>query len=105
MFRVLGSKDPDDVTPYQFDWTAIFTDQEDTCDSATVEVVNDAGAPIASDLDVVWTEATGKGVVTAWLSGGTAGVRYLLRCTVRGARTIPVQASDCKTVVIPVRQR
>jgi hypothetical protein len=104
MFRVLGSMDPDIRVPYQIDWSRYFEAFNDTLSSAEVEVVNALGEVISSDLSVDFVQ-TSSGVVTFWLSGGTAGQRYTVRCSVVGANTTPIQTRDCLTVIVPVSQR
>lgn len=106
LFKTLFSKDPNNVTAYQSDWTAYFTDLDDTLDSAVVSIVDATGTTIdgASTLSVVAQTQTAAGIVTYWLSGGTAGVDYYVRVVVFGANTTPVQASDSETVLIPCRQ-
>lgn len=103
-FQTLGAKDPNATVAYQLDWTAYFTDADDQLDSADVQVVNEAGAPIASDLQIVAQQNTFTGIVTWWLAGGTPGATYRVRVTVRGANATPVRLVDCRTVIIPCRQ-
>jgi spore coat protein U-like protein len=102
--RVLGSLDPDTVLPYQIDLSAYFAAIGDRLDTATITVVDAADQPIASDLMVVQVQCAFTGQVTFWLTGGTAGQQYRVRCRFRGASTTPVQLQDDITVVIPVRQ-
>jgi hypothetical protein len=104
-FQILAAKDPGATLTYQFDWTAYFAAVHDTLDSAIVEVVDDNRFPIASDLLVESVQATFSGVVTAWLTGGTAGREYKLRCSIEGANTDPERIRDCRTVIVPVREK
>lgn len=67
-------KDPSAVLDYGFDWTAkgwLVTGE--TISSHTVTV----GAGLTKDSD-----SESSGVVTIWLSGGTAGEQYLLSCEI-----------------------
>lgn len=105
-FVVKGAKDPNVTATYQFDWTEFFVENDDTLDSATLSIVDQTSTTVdlASDLVIVAQSQTAAGIVTVWLSGGTAGLRYYLRCRIAGARTSPAQVTDEETIVIPVRQ-
>lgn len=83
-------KRPGEVVDYDFD----FTDQlaaGDTVSTATVTVT--PSGPTLSPLAIVATP-----IVKQWVSGGTAGVRYLLKCVAvtTGGRT------HIEYMVIPV---
>ena len=105
-FTKLGAKDPNARVAYQIDWTAYFTALGDTLNTATVEVMNAASSAVdpSSDLLIEAQTQTAAGMVTFWVSGGTTGVEYTVRCRVTGVITSPAQTIDEKTVVIPVRQ-
>lgn len=72
-------KDPDAVLDYAFDWTDWLEDGE-TISSHTVTV--ETGLTKDSDSE-------SSGVVTVWLSGGTADETYTVACkiTTNGGRT------------------
>jgi hypothetical protein len=105
-FPVLGAKDPNTVSPYQIDFTGWFKANDDSLNSASIDVVDETGATIdaLTDLVVAAVQQTASGIVTVYLSGGTAGRDYYVRVTVLGVRTTPVQISEQQTVVVPVRQ-
>lgn len=65
-------KDPEAVLDYSFDWTPWLAAGE-TITSKTVTV------PTGLTLDAS-NEAAG--VVTAWISGGTAGTAYRVECLI-----------------------
>lgn len=71
-------KDPAEVLDYTFDWGRWL--DGDTID--TVSFTTDAGLTEDSNS---FTDST----ATCWVSGGTAGERYLLTCTIEtaGGRT------------------
>lgn len=75
-------KDPDSVLDYTFDWTSWLAEKSDTIASYAVAV--DEGDGLAID-----SHSRSGGVVTVWLSGGTEGTTYLVRCRVvtTGGRT------------------
>lgn len=95
-------KDPDAVLDYKFDWKALtngngssdWLQSTETISSHTIDV--DTGITVASSA---LTDSNTS--VTAWLSGGTAGTDYAVRCEVvtSAART------DERTMMIAVRQR
>ena len=84
-------KDPDAVLDYQFNW-ASWLPSGDTI--ASVTVTADTGLVVDSSTSTSDT-------VTAWLSGGTAGVNYRVTCRIvtSGGRL------DDRTATIKVRQR
>ena len=84
-------KDPDAVLDYQ--WTfASWLPSGDTIVSATVTA--DTGLTLDSTSNTTTT-------VTAWLSGGTVGEKYSVRCriTTAGGRT------DDRTITLNCMQR
>jgi len=111
MHHVLGRKDPNANFPYKADITAELADLGDTLDSATVEVVTANGEPdLATDLIVGPVTITSAGVITFWLSGGSANAngsekRYFVRIRWRGAKLSPTQTVDDLTLIIPVGNR
>jgi hypothetical protein len=68
----MPDKHPDAVKDYAWDWSA-WLPSGDAIASYTVEA--DSGLTVDS------TTRTGA-VVTAWVSGGTAGTTYGVRCTI-----------------------
>lgn len=87
-------KDPDDVKDYGFDWALELAGDspDDTISSYTVTV----SSGLTRDSD----SRTGA-VITAWLSGGTAGREYNVLCRVVTAngRTLD------RTGIVRVRTR
>jgi hypothetical protein len=65
-------KDPDAVLDYAFDWADEWL-EDDTIASYSINVPT--GITVDSDSDTA-------GVVTVWLSGGTAGESYTVTCRV-----------------------
>ena len=67
-------KDPDAVLDFVFDWRVKnWLESTETISSYTIDA--DTGITVDSDSE------TG-GVVTAWLSGGTDGENYTVRCEI-----------------------
>lgn len=95
-------KDPDAVLDYKFDWKALtngtgttdWLQSGETIASRTI----DADSGITVDSSSITDTNTS---VTVWLSGGTAGVDYDVRCEIvtSAART------DERTMVIECRER
>ena len=90
MSRVF-QKDPDATLDYAFDWAA-WLDEGETITNHTVTV------PAGITLD---SNAEASGVVTAWLSGGTAGDSYEVACQI----TTSAGRTDERTMQIRVRER
>lgn len=84
-------KDPDAVLDYQFPWTSWLGSGE-TITSHTVTVTD--GITLDSDDEA-------DGVVTLWLSGGTAGTRYAVACRI----TTNQGRTDERTRHVDVRER
>jgi len=84
-------KDPDAVLDYAFDWSDWLTGAE-----AISDYTIDADTGITVDSD-----AESSGIVTIWLSGGTAGTVYAIRCEIvtDDART------DERTMMVMVQER
>ena len=68
------TKDPDAVLDYAFDWTV--KDWLQGGEVITSHVVT-VGTGLVKDSD-----AESDGVVTVWLSGGTAGESYIVACKI-----------------------
>lgn len=66
------NKDPDEVLDYQFDWTSWLASGE-TISSATVSA--NTGLTVDSSTD-------DGSIVTGWISGGTAGTAYNVKCKI-----------------------
>lgn len=90
-------KDPDAILDYSFDWSD-WLQAGETISSRVTEVVSDAEDP--PDLTIDSDQESG-GIVTVWLSGGTALVAYSVRCEIEtsGNRT------DERTMIIRVEER
>lgn len=84
-------KDPEAVIDFAFDWSSWLADAE-TIASETVTA--ETGLTVDS-----YTEASG--VVTVWLSGGTAGQNYYVDCEIvtSAART------DSRRILVKVIDR
>ena len=85
------TKDPDAVLDYEFDWSDWL---------ASGEAISSHTVTVASGLTKDSDTESG-GVVTIWLSGGTAGTTYTVACKIvtDGGRT------DERTVEIRVTSR
>lgn len=68
------TKDPDAVLDYSMPWTL---EEGDSIDTATWAIDD----PPDDDLEID-SQAVVGGVPTVWVSGGTAGETYRLRCRV-----------------------
>lgn len=84
-------KDPEAVLDYTFDWSAWLAASE-TISAHTVAVAD--GITLDSEAEV-------DGVVTVWLSGGTAGTRYAVACLI----TTNQGRTDERTRYVDVRER
>lgn len=84
-------KDPDAVLDYGFNWTD-WLDPLETITTHTVTV------PAGVTLD---SHAEDDGLVTAWISGGTAGVAYTVGCLV----TTSAGRTDERSITIRVEDR
>ena len=84
-------KDPDAVLDYSFDWSD-WLDVTETISSYTIDA--DTGITVDSDSE-------SAGVVTVWLSGGTAGQTYAVRCEIVTSDS----RTDERTMLIKVQER
>lgn len=88
--RNLWKKDPSDVLDWAFDWSNWLATGE-TIASHTVTV--QSGLTLDSSTDTADT-------VTAWISGGTVGVKYTVACLINtdqgrtAERTIYIQVAQ-----------
>jgi len=95
-------KDPDAVLDYKFDWKALTNGSGDSDWLGAGETISahtiDADVGITVDSSVA-TDANTS--VTVWLSGGTAGTEYRVRCEIEtsGSRT------DERTMKIKCEER
>ena len=85
------TKDPDATLDYVFDWSG-WLEAGETISSHTVTV--DTGLTKDSDSE-------SSGVVTAWLSGGTAGDKYNVACEI----TTSLGRTDERTIEIRMENR
>ena len=85
------TKDPDAVLDFAFDWSSWLATSE-TISSHTVTV--EAGITLDSDSE-------SSGIVTAWLSGGTANTVYDVACKI----VTSASRTDERTIKIKVLQR
>lgn len=85
-------KDPDAVLDYAFDWNANWLQTDESISSHVVTV--ETGLTKDSDNEA-------SGVVTVWLSGGTAGERYDVGCEI----VTSLGRTDERTIRITVRER
>ncbi|MBW1730014.1 MAG: hypothetical protein JRH08_00785 [Deltaproteobacteria bacterium] len=84
-------KDPDAVLDYAFDWSSWLQSGE-TVSSYVITV--DTGLTKESDGEA-------DGVVTVWLSGGTAGSEYTVSCKI----TTSMSRTDERSMTIKVMER
>ena len=95
-------KDPDAVLDYKFDWKALTNGTGESDWLQTAETISshtiDADSGITVDSSALSDANTS---VTVWLSGGTAGTNYAVRCEIvtSAART------DERTMTIKCRER
>ena len=95
-------KDPDAVLDYKFDWKALtngsgtsdWLQAGETISSFTIDA--DSGITVGSSSR---TDANTS--ITVWLSGGTAGNDYAVRCEIVTSAT----RTDERTMMIQVRER
>ncbi|MFN2233883.1 MAG: hypothetical protein ACK2U1_06605 [Anaerolineales bacterium] len=86
-------KDPDAVLDYGFDWS-------DWLDSGAGEAISDY--TIDADTGItVDSDSESSGVITVWLSGGTAGSTYAVRCEIE----TDDGRIDERTMIIKVQER
>ena len=70
---MIYSQDPDELLDYQFDWTPRLDDGE-TIAAFTVTATD------GLTIGTAPAPAQAAGVVTYWVSGGTAGTIYAVTC-------------------------
>lgn len=84
-------KDPEAVLDFQFDWTAWLADGETITDH-TITVPSG----ITND-----SSSVASGVVTVWLSGGTAQTDYRVECLI----TTSAGRTDERSMTVRVNER
>lgn len=95
-------KDPDAVLDYKFDWKALTNGTGDSDWLQTAETI--ASHTIDADTGITVASSAlsdANTSVTAWLSGGTAGTNYLVRCEIVTSHS----RTDERTMVIKCRER
>lgn len=95
-------KDPDAVLDYKFDWKASTNSTGDSDWLASGETIASHTIDADSGITVDSSSQTDTNTsVTVWLSGGTAGTTYAVRCEIvtSGSRT------DERTMRILVEER
>lgn len=95
-------KDPDAVLDYKFDWRASTNGSGSSDWLSAGEAINthtiDADTGITVDSSAQ-TDANTS--VTVWLSGGTAGIEYLVRCEI----VTSASRTDERTMKIKCEER
>jgi hypothetical protein len=85
-------KDPDAVLDFDFDWSAKWLATGETISTFTVSRTGDV---------VIDSSAQSGGVVTVWLSGGTAGTTATVTCRI----TTNQGRTDDRTITVRIAQR
>lgn len=85
------TKDPEAVLDYAFNWASWLASGE-TISTHTVTVPSG----LTKDSD-----SESSGIVTAWISGGTAGTEYTVECKI----TTSAGRTDERSITINVRER
>lgn len=81
MIRAWPTKDADSELPYWFDWTSWLA-LEDRGEIATYELAVDEGDGGLAIGDSARGAGDYAGFIMLWLSGGTQGTRYIVRCRI-----------------------
>lgn len=71
--NTIPPKSPDAVLDYAFDWSAWL---------ATNETISGAAVTVPTGITLSQPASINAGVVTFWLSGGTAGIGYSIVCQI-----------------------
>lgn len=97
-------KDPQSTLDYAFDWKPLTNGQDGAISDwlAVGEAI--ASHVITSQAGItVENSAEANGIVTVWLSGGTADIDYLVTCRVT-TDSSPARVDE-RSIVIEVRER
>lgn len=86
------TKDPNAVLDYSFDWATEWLVAGETISSHVMTV----GTGLTKDSD-----SENGGIVTVWLSGGTAGVNYPVACKI----VTSAGRTDERTILIECMER
>ena len=92
MVEEIFTKDPNAVLDYSFDWAAEWLTVGETISSHVMTV----GTGLTKDSD-----SESSGIVTVWLSGGTAGVNYPVACKI----VTSAGRTDERTILIECVER
>ena len=87
-------KDPDAVLDYQWDWE-LWLQPTEVITNATITVPDGIVLDSSSHDDTT---------VTAWLSGGTAGIGYMINCHIETLDGAEVREDD-RSIYIVCRER
>ena len=96
------TKDPSATLDYQFDWRAKTHGVEGAESDwlATSETISSYSVKVQNGITLDSDNESG-GAVTVWISGGTAGRDYAVRCRI----TTSSGRTDDRTLIIRVRNR
>ena len=89
-------KDPDSVLDYAFDWN----DEDEGPWLQSGELITAHSIMVETGITKD-SDSESSGVVTVWLSGGTAGERYTVSCEI----TTSLGRTDNRSIRITVRER
>jgi len=85
-------KDPSAILDYAYDWSDWL---------ATNETISTRAVTVPTGITESSTDTESSGVVTVWLSGGTAGNEYDIACKI----TTNASRTDERTITIRVKDR
>lgn len=85
-------KDPNAVLDYSFDWATHWLATGETISTHTITVASG----LTKDSD-----SESNGIVTVWLSGGTAGTEYAVACKIATSAS----RTDERTIYVRVKER
>lgn len=88
------TKDPIAVLDYAFDWATNWLDSDNSETISSHTITTETGLTKVSDSE-------SAGVVTVWLSGGTAGKNYTVACKI----VTSAGRTDERSITIQVRNR
>ena len=96
------TKDPDAVLDYKFDWKAQTNGSGNSDWLASGETISSHTIDADTGITVDSSSQTDTNTsVTAWLSGGTAGTEYVVRCEI----VTSASRTDERSITIQVAQR